>query len=42
MDELDYRPNMGARGLVMKSTGNIAIVIPRGTFTLNNPFFLLY
>lgn len=39
MDELDYRPNMGARGLVMKSTGNIAIVIPRGTFTLNNPFF---
>lgn len=37
--ELDYRPNLGARGLVTQKTGNIAVVIPRGSFVLNNPFF---
>lgn len=39
IEELDYRPNLGARGLVKRSTGNIAIVVPRGAFILNNPFF---
>lgn len=39
IEELDYRPNIGARGLVKRSTGNLAVVIPRGSFTLNNPFF---
>jgi len=39
IEELDYRPNLGARGLVKKTTGNIAVVVPRGSFTLNNPFF---
>lgn len=39
IEELDYRPNLGARGLVKRTTGNIAVVVPRGSFTLNNPFF---
>ncbi|PFP22598.1 LacI family transcriptional regulator [Bacillus sp. AFS073361] len=39
IEELDYRPNLGARGLVKRTTGNIAVVVPRGPFTLNNPFF---
>lgn len=39
IDELGYRPNLGARGLVKQMTGNIAIVVPRGSFVLNNPFF---
>ena len=39
MEELDYRPNLGARGLVKQNTGNIAVVVPRGSFILNNPFF---
>lgn len=39
IEELDYRPNIGARGLAKRSTGNLAVVIPRGSFTLNNPFF---
>lgn len=39
MEDMDYRPNLGARGLVKKQTGNIAIIVPRGSFTLNNPFF---
>lgn len=37
--EMDYRPNLGARGLVKQTTGNIAVVVPRGSFILNNPFF---
>lgn len=39
IEELNYRPNLGARGLVKQKTGNIAIVVPRGSFVLNNPFF---
>jgi LacI family transcriptional regulator len=39
IEEMDYRPNLGARGLVKRSTGNIAVVVPRGSFILNNPFF---
>lgn len=39
IEELDYRPNLGARGLVKQKTGNIAVVVPRGSFVLNNPFF---
>ncbi|WP_298786116.1 LacI family DNA-binding transcriptional regulator [uncultured Marinococcus sp.] len=39
MEDMDYRPNLGARGLVKQQTGNIAIIVPRGSFTLNNPFF---
>ncbi|BBP86971.1 catabolite control protein A [Bacillus safensis] len=40
IDELGYRPNLGARGLVKKrKTGNIAVVVPRGSYILNNPFF---
>ncbi|SDK38088.1 LacI family DNA-binding transcriptional regulator [Sediminibacillus albus] len=39
MEDLNYRPNLGARGLVKQQTGNIAIIVPRGSFTLNNPFF---
>nr|WP_263323725.1 LacI family DNA-binding transcriptional regulator [Neobacillus sp. Marseille-Q6967] len=39
IEELDYRPNLGARGLVKRTTGNIAVVVPRGSFILNNPFF---
>jgi LacI family transcriptional regulator len=39
IEELGYRPNLGARGLVKRSTGNIAVVVPRGSFILNNPFF---
>lgn len=39
IEEMDYRPNLGARGLVKRTTGNIAVVVPRGSFTLNNPFF---
>lgn len=39
IEELDYRPNLGARGLVKKQTGNIAVVVPRGSFVLSNPFF---
>ncbi len=37
--QMDYRPNLGARGLVQQKTGNIAVVVPRGSFILNNPFF---
>lgn len=39
IEELNYRPNLGARGLVKQKTGNIAVVVPRGSFVLNNPFF---
>ncbi|TKH07511.1 LacI family transcriptional regulator [Peribacillus simplex] len=39
IEELDYRPNLGARGLAKRNTGNIAVVVPRGSFILNNPFF---
>jgi LacI family transcriptional regulator len=39
IEEMDYRPNLGARGLVKRSTGNIAVVVPRGSFILSNPFF---
>ncbi|MBI0579938.1 LacI family DNA-binding transcriptional regulator [Neobacillus cucumis] len=39
IEENDYRPNLGARGLVKRTTGNIAVVVPRGSFILNNPFF---
>lgn len=39
IEELDYRPNLGARGLAKRKTGNIAVVVPRGSFILNNPFF---
>ncbi|MGO4890426.1 LacI family DNA-binding transcriptional regulator [Anaerobacillus sp. MEB173] len=39
IEELGYKPNLGARGLVTRKTGNIAIVVPRGSFILNNPFF---
>lgn len=40
MEEIDYRPNLGARGLVKRQTGNIAVVFPRGSsFILGNPFF---
>lgn len=39
IEELDYRPNLGARGLAKRTTGNIAVVVPRGSFILNNPFF---
>ncbi|UUZ90145.1 LacI family transcriptional regulator [Paenibacillus sp. P25] len=39
IEEMDYRPNLGARGLVKRTTGNIAVVVPRGSFILNNPFF---
>lgn len=39
IEEMDYRPNLGARGLVKRSTGNIAVAVPRGSFILNNPFF---
>jgi len=39
IDELGYRPNLGARGLVKRKTGNIAVVVPRGSYILNNPFF---
>ncbi|GAA3315663.1 hypothetical protein GCM10020331_011010 [Ectobacillus funiculus] len=42
IEELDYRPNLGARGLAKRTTGNIAVVIPRGSFILNNPFFLQF
>jgi len=39
IEELDYRPNISARGLAKRTTGNIAVVVPRGSFILNNPFF---
>ncbi|WP_248930684.1 LacI family DNA-binding transcriptional regulator [Paenibacillus hamazuiensis] len=39
IEEMDYRPNLGARGLAKRTTGNIAVVVPRGSFILNNPFF---
>ncbi|MEF3308065.1 LacI family DNA-binding transcriptional regulator [Paenibacillus sp. GYB004] len=40
MEELGYKPNLGARGLVKRQTGNIAIVFSRGSsFILGNPFF---
>ncbi|GIN15553.1 LacI family transcriptional regulator [Shouchella clausii] len=39
IEELDYRPNVSARGLAKQTTGNIAVVVPRGSFILNNPFF---
>lgn len=40
MDELGYKPNLGARGLVKRQTGNIAVALPKGTsFMLGNPFF---
>jgi LacI family transcriptional regulator len=39
IEDMDYRPNLGARGLVKRKTGNIAVVVPRGSFILNNPFF---
>jgi LacI family transcriptional regulator len=39
IEEMVYRPNLGARGLVKRTTGNIAVVVPRGSFILNNPFF---
>ncbi|WP_062748198.1 LacI family DNA-binding transcriptional regulator [Shouchella tritolerans] len=39
IEELDYRPNVSARGLAKRTTGNIAVVVPRGSFILNNPFF---
>ncbi|WP_047154711.1 LacI family DNA-binding transcriptional regulator [Aneurinibacillus tyrosinisolvens] len=38
-EEIGYRPNLGARGLAKRTTGNIAVVVPRGSFILNNPFF---
>ncbi|MGO4890425.1 LacI family DNA-binding transcriptional regulator [Anaerobacillus sp. MEB173] len=39
--ELGYRPNLGARGLVKKQTGNIAIVSPRqSNIVLDNPFYV--
>lgn len=39
IEELDYRPNVSARGLAKRTTGNIAVIVPRGSFILNNPFF---
>jgi LacI family transcriptional regulator len=39
IENIDYRPNLGARGLAQRKTGNIAVVVPRGSFILNNPFF---
>lgn len=40
IEEMDYRPNLGARGLVKRQTGNIAVALPKGTsFILGNPFF---
>lgn len=40
MEELDYRPNLGARNLVTRQTGNIAVAFSRGnSFILGNPFF---
>lgn len=40
MEEMGYKPNLGARGLVKRQTGNIAIVFSRGSsFILGNPFF---
>ncbi|WP_209125830.1 LacI family DNA-binding transcriptional regulator [Alkalihalobacillus sp. BA299] len=39
IEEIGYKPNLSARGLVKRTTGNIAVVIPRGSFILNNPFF---
>ncbi|WP_323703297.1 LacI family DNA-binding transcriptional regulator [Mammaliicoccus sp. Dog046] len=40
MDELGYKPNINARSLVKKNTGNIGVIIPGGFTTLQNSFFL--
>lgn len=40
IEELGYRPNISARGLAKRSTGNIGIVSPRESgIVLGNPFF---
>lgn len=40
--ELGYRPHSAARGLVKQQTGNIGLVIPRGTGPVfSNPFFYM-
>lgn len=40
MDELGYKPNINARSLVKKNTGNIGVIVPGGFNTLQNSFFL--
>ncbi|NPV69588.1 MAG: LacI family DNA-binding transcriptional regulator [Firmicutes bacterium] len=42
MKEMDYRPDLNARSLVKRQTGNIALIVPRGMFfVFSNPFFAL-
>ncbi|SFR00457.1 LacI family DNA-binding transcriptional regulator [Desulfoscipio geothermicus] len=41
IEEMGYRPNLGARGLAKRRTGNIGIVSPRqSNIVLGNPFFI--
>ncbi|PTI84453.1 LacI family DNA-binding transcriptional regulator, partial [Mammaliicoccus vitulinus] len=40
MEEMGYKPNINARSLVKKNTGNIGVIIPGGFNTLQNSFFL--
>ncbi|MGS0650511.1 LacI family DNA-binding transcriptional regulator [Staphylococcus arlettae] len=40
MVELDYKPNINARSLVKKNTGNIGVIVPGGSKAIQNAFFL--
>lgn len=40
MEEMDYKPNLNARSLVKNNTGNIGVIVPGGSNTIHNSFFL--
>ena len=40
MEEMNYRPNINARSLVKNNTGNIGLIVPGGSNTIHNSFFL--
>ncbi|PTH91993.1 LacI family transcriptional regulator, partial [Staphylococcus xylosus] len=40
MKEMNYKPNINARSLVKNNTGNIGVIVPGGSNTIHNSFFL--
>ncbi len=40
MTEMNYKPNINARSLVKNNTGNIGVIVPGGSNTIHNSFFL--
>ncbi|WP_204171678.1 LacI family DNA-binding transcriptional regulator [Staphylococcus sp. GDY8P100P] len=40
MREMNYKPNINARSLVKNNTGNIGVIVPGGSNTIHNSFFL--